>query len=81
MKVLSIIYLCLGSERLRHLSQCYPNIKFQEMTTTLIVKPPNVSSYRDEISAKKQNKRESLEKLHRGSIELVVKRNLKQTAC
>ena len=88
-KCRSYIYLCLGTEGQRRLTQYYPNLKIQEISTRefwgnltrLFVKERNVTFDRYEAFTRKQGKIESLEELHCGLTELVAKGNFKCTAC
>ena len=88
-KCRSYIYLCLGTEGQRSLTQYYPNLKIQEISTRdfwgrlkgLFVKERNVTFDRYEAFTRKQGKTETLEEFHCGLTELVVKGNFKCTAC
>ena len=88
-KCRSYIYLCLGTEGQRRLTQSYPNLKIQDtstkefwtLLTRLFVKERNVTFDRYEAFTRKQGKTESLEEFHCGLTELVVKGNFKCTAC
>ena len=88
-KCRSYIYLCLGREGQRRLTQYYPNLKIQDtstrefwtLLTRLFVKERNVTFDRYEAFTRKQGKTESLEEFHCGLTELVVRGNFKCTAC
>ena len=88
-KCRSYIYLCLGAEAQRRVSQCYPDLRIQEVTTRyfwdrlkrLFVKERNVTFDRYEAFTRKQGKTESLEQYHCGLTELVVKGNFKCVNC
>ena len=83
------IYLCLRTEVQRRLTQYYPNLKIQEISTRdfwgrltrFFVKERNVTFDRYEAFTRKQGKTDTLEELHCGLTELVVKGNFKCTAC
>ena len=88
-KCRSYIYLCLGTEGQRRVTQYYPNLRIQDTSTRefwkllkqLFVKERNVTFDRYEAFTRKQGKTESLEEFHCGLTELVVKGNFKCTAC
>ena len=88
-KCRSYIYLCLGIEGQRRVSQYYPDLRIQEVTTRyfwdslkrLFVKERNVTFDRYEAFTRKQGKTESLEQYHCGLTELVVKGNFKCVNC
>ena len=88
-KCRSYIYLCLGAEGQRRISQYYPDLRIQETTTRdfwarltrLFVKERNVTFDRYEAFTRKQGKTETLKEFHCGLTELVVKGNFKCTAC
>ena len=89
MKIRSYIYLCLGTEGQRRMSQFYSNLKINDTTTrdlwgrlrAVFVKPRNITFDRYEAFTRKQGKTETLEKFHCGLTELVVEGNFKCTAC
>ena len=88
-KCRSYIYLCLGAEGQRRISQYYSDLRIQETTTRdfwarltrLFVKERNVTFDRYETFTRKQGKTETLEEFHCGLTELVVKGNFTCTAC
>ena len=88
-KCRSYIYLCLGAEGQRRVSQHYPDLRIQEVTTRnfwdrlkrLFVKERNVTFDRYEAFTRKQGKTESLEQYHCGLTVLVVKGNFKRLNC
>ena len=88
-KVRSYIYLSLGNEGQRRLSQHYPDLKIQETSTKafwnrlehLFIKDRNVTFDRYEAFTRKQNKTETLEQFHCGLTELVIKGNFKCPNC
>ena len=88
-KVRSFIYLSLGNEGQRRLSQHYPDLKIQETSTRafwntlehLFIKDRNVTFDRYEAFTRKQNKTETLEQFHCGLTELVIKGNFKCPNC
>ena len=88
-KCKSYIYLCLGTECQRRLTQYYPDLKIQEISTRgfwgrltrLFVKERIVTFDRYEAFTRKQGKTESLEEFLCGLTELGVKGNFKCAAC
>ena len=80
-KCRSYIYMCLGTEGQRRLTQYYPDLKIQEISTRdfwgrltrLFVKERNVTFDRYEAFTRKKGKTESLEEFHCGLTELVSK--------
>ena len=88
-KVRSYIYLSLGNEGKRRLSQHYPDFKIQKTSTRafwnrlehLFIKDRNVTFDRSEAFSRKQNKTETLEQFHCGLTELVIKGNFKCPNC
>ena len=88
-KIRSYIYLCLGVEGQRRVSQYYPDLRIQEITTRnfwerlkrLFVKERNVTFDRYEAFTRKQGKIEILEQYHCILSELVVKGSFKCTNC
>ena len=81
--------MCLGAEGQRRVSQIYPDLRIQEITTRnfwerlkrLFVKERNVTFDRYEAFTRKQGKTETFEQYHCNLTELVVKGNIKCMNC
>ena len=88
-KIRSYIYLCLRAEGQRSVTQNYPDLKMQEITTRdfwerlrrLFIKEKNVTFNRYEAFTTKQWKTETLEQYHCCQMEFVVKGNFKCPNC